>query len=94
MKIFILICVSFIGLNSISAHLIYSEDNVPKKTPSRSKSLDFEGDLIEGVNKRPLDSLNQVSEANKKRKRPHLYNKKSDYHLENAYKLKEMRHSQ
>lgn len=44
----------------------------------RSKALNFEDDVIEGINRKPLDSVNQISENNK-RKREHLYRKRSNF---------------
>ncbi len=61
---------------------------------SRSKVIDFEDELIEGVNKQPLDSLSQISEANRRRKKLHLYRKRVGFKGENAETLKELRLSQ
>lgn len=44
----------------------------------RSKSINFEDELIEGINRKPLDSFNQLSEQNKNKK-SHLYNKRSGF---------------
>jgi hypothetical protein len=93
MRLPILLWVSLVYVLIGSFSPAFSDSKPPQK-PTRSKNLDFEGDLIEGVNKRPLDSLNQVSEANRRKKRPHLYNKKTDYQTENSQKLKEMRYAQ
>jgi hypothetical protein len=74
-------------------HLLFSLERLAHpKEKSRSKSIDFDGDLIEGMNKRPLDSLNQISESDRKRKRPHLYHKKTHFRPENAKKINEMRY--
>lgn len=58
---------------------------------SRTKVIDFEGDLIEGVNKLPLDSVNQISEAEKNKHKPHLYQKRKSFGSENSQKLHELR---
>lgn len=60
----------------------------------RSKVIDFEDSLVEGVNKRPLDSLSQISDQMRKRKRPHLYRKRGGFRFENSESLSEMRFSQ
>lgn len=58
----------------------------------RQKVIDFEGDLVEGVNKRPLDSLSQISDANRKRKKSHLYRKRKGFRAETRETLREMRY--
>ncbi len=40
------------------------------------KQIDFEGDVVEGVNKQPLDSLNQISNGDNGGNRLHLYRRK------------------
>ncbi len=63
-----------------------------KHPPSdRANKLDFDDSLIEGVNKQPLDSLAQISDADKKRKRRHLYMKRSGYDSETKLLVKELK---
>lgn len=57
----------------------------------RQKVIDFEDQLVEGVNKQPLDSLNQISEKDKSKKRPHLYRKRASFKSETERVLQEMR---
>ncbi len=52
------------------------------KNPTRQKVIDFEDELVEGLNKRPLDSLSQISDRNKKRGKPHLYRKRVGFKTE------------
>src|SRR4051812_16922699 len=59
-----------------------------------SKKLDFEDGVVEGLNKRPLDSFEQLSEADKRSKIPHLYKKRTDFAAETAETLKQVRYSQ
>ncbi|MGK5086403.1 hypothetical protein WDW86_02500 [Bdellovibrionota bacterium FG-2] len=47
------------------------------------KVIDFDGELIEGINKQPLDSLNHVSQEQQRAKRKHLYRKRKSFHSEN-----------
>lgn len=61
---------------------------------SRSKVIDFEDELIEGVNKQPLDSLSQISEANRRRKKLHLYRKRAGFSSENTQTIRELRLTQ
>ena len=42
------------------------------------KSINFEDELIEGINRKPLDSFNQLSEQDRKKK-DHLYHKRSGF---------------
>lgn len=66
-----------------------------QKPKSRSqKVIDFEDDLVEGMNKKPYDSLNQVSEAKKKRKTSHLYHKRKGFRVEMTQTVRKMRYSQ
>lgn len=84
LKNLVLILAVFMG----SAICVYADDF------GRSKVIDFEDSLVEGVNKRPLDSLSQISDQMRKRKRPHLYRKRGGFRTENAESLSEMRFSQ
>ena len=60
----------------------------------RQKAIDFEDDLVEGMNKRPLDSLNQISERDKKHRKPHLYQKRIGFRDETSEILRELRYQQ
>ncbi len=61
---------------------------------SRGKVIDFEDETIEGLNKRPLDSLSQISEKNKKKKKPHLYRKRVSFRTETEETLQTARFTQ
>ena len=39
----------------------------------REKAIDFEDDVVEGLNKRPLDSLSQLNEGQRRKRKPHIY---------------------
>lgn len=60
----------------------------------RAKVIDFEDEVVEGINKRPLDSLSQLSEKNKKKKKPHLYRKRAGFKPETTESLGELRYIQ
>jgi hypothetical protein len=60
----------------------------------RSKVIDFEDEVVEGVNKRPLDSLSQISEKDKKRRKPHLYRKRAGFRAETREVVRELRYVQ
>ncbi|MBC7691521.1 MAG: hypothetical protein H7222_07105 [Methylotenera sp.] len=60
----------------------------------RQKVIDFEDEVVEGVNKRPLDSVSQLSERDRRRKKPHLYRKRHSFKSETAQTLSEIRYVQ
>lgn len=59
----------------------------------RHKSIEFEDELVEGMNKRPLDSVSQIGERERANGRPHLYRKRVGFRQENRNTLREMRYS-
>lgn len=61
---------------------------------SRQKVIDFDDEVVEGVNKRPLDSLSQISERDRKRRKPHLYRKRAGFRSEMAETLHQLRYVQ
>ncbi|OFZ23338.1 MAG: hypothetical protein A2X94_03825 [Bdellovibrionales bacterium GWB1_55_8] len=78
--------------------------NVPVKEPvatsmsgltssKRHKVIEFDDELVEGMNKRPLDSLSQISERERNGTRSHLYRKRAGFRQETQNTLKEMRYS-
>lgn len=48
----------------------------------RQRTIDFEDSIVEGMNKRPLDSLSQLSDKNGGKERPHLYRKRAGFRPE------------
>ncbi len=59
----------------ISMILISSTSHSQNK---RSKNINFEDELVEGINRKPLDSVNQLSELDANRKN-HLYRKRAGF---------------
>ena len=57
----------------------------------REKVIDFDDEVVEGVNKQPLDSLSQVSEAERRRRKPHLYRKRGGFRTETTETLRVLR---
>jgi len=57
---------------------------------SPSKVIDFEGDVVEGLHKRPLDSVSQISEDKKRLKGLHLYRKRKGFESETRSLLGEL----
>lgn len=64
------------------------------KERKSAKVIDFEDEVVEGMNRRPLDSLSQISERDKKRRKPHLYRKRAGFRTETANDLKLLRFAQ
>lgn len=60
----------------------------------RQKIIDFDDETIEGLNKRPLDSLSQISEKEKRRRRPHLYRKRGSFRSETSETLRVLKYTQ
>lgn len=77
---------------SLTAGALLSNSAYAEK--SHQKVIDFDGDVVEGVNKKPLDSLTQVSEKEKRRKKIHLYHKRRGFRTEIQETLREMRYAE
>jgi len=58
----------------------------------RQKVIDFEDEVVEGLNRRPLDSLSQISEKDKKRRKAHLYRKRVSFRSESMETLRTLRY--
>ena len=58
--------------------------------PQRSRKLDFEDKVVEGVNKKPLDSLNATHDGKGGPDRPHLYRKRVGFESKTGETLKEL----
>lgn len=56
--------------------------------------IDFEGDVVEGMNRRPLDSLSQISDGRDGSDKVHLYRKRSGFRSEIQETLKEIQFHQ
>jgi len=59
----------------------------------RSKSINFEDEVVEGINRKPLDAFNQLSEQNGRGKN-HLYHKRAGFADRDESLLTEMRLAQ
>lgn len=58
---------------------------------SRSRVIDFDSSVVEGINRRPYDSLNQVHDGRGRKDRPHLYRKRSGFTSDTRETLSELR---
>lgn len=59
----------------------------------RSRKLDFDDDYIETMNKRPLDSLTDLSEGERRRRNVHLYRKRAGFRSETAETIQQVRYN-
>lgn len=57
----------------------------------RSKVIDFDDEVVEGLNKKPLDSLSQISERDRKKHKPHLYRKRAGFRSETDETLRQIK---
>ena len=59
--------------------------------PKRAKVIDFENGVVESLTKRPLDSLSQISERDRNKRKIHLYRKRQGFRNETQETLTEVR---
>ncbi|MBI4925380.1 MAG: hypothetical protein HY843_05600 [Bdellovibrio sp.] len=71
--------------------LFASSFTLAQNKASLQKVIDFDDEVVEGMNKRPLDTLSQISEKNKNKKRPHLYRKRAGFRTEIQETLYELK---
>ena len=55
----------------------------------RSKVIDFEEATVEGMNRRPYDSLQALNEKDRAKRRSHLYRRRASFHSEVMESLRE-----
>lgn len=60
----------------------------------RQKVIDFEDTVVEGMNRQALDSVTQLSERERRKRRSHLYKKRESFRTESARISHEMRLTQ
>jgi hypothetical protein len=61
-------------------------ESAPKKDPGAEEaktSIDFDADVVEGMNRQPLDSLTQLSEGEGAGAKKHLYRRAKKFNEEN-----------
>lgn len=73
--------------------IIFSMMLIPALSEAQSKrstTLNFEDEMVEGINRKPLDSVNQISERNKNKKN-HLYKKRAGFADRDQILMNELR---
>lgn len=86
---------ALLGISSsilLSSFAFASDVKLDSETKSKTK-LDFDGAFVEGMNKRPLDSLMQISDADKRKRKAHLYHKRDSFKPETAETIQDMRYN-
>jgi hypothetical protein len=77
----------------LSLLVLLTASGADAKGDKRSKVIDFEDEVVEGMNKRPLDSLSTLGDGGKKRRKPHLYRKRVGFRTETQETLKALRYT-
>lgn len=80
--------IQFIKFSALLAIIGIASDT--RAQEARGKILSFDGDTVEGINKKPFDSLSALSEKERRRKKVHLYRKRAGFPAENETILHEM----
>jgi hypothetical protein len=57
----------------------------------RLKVIDFDDEVVEGMNKRPLDSVAEIHESDRHHPRAHLYRKRVGFRNETGQTLHDLR---
>ncbi len=70
--------------------VLFSMDVMAAEGTKRSKSLNFEDEMVEGINRKNLDSVNQISERDQ-RNLQHLYRKRATFWDRDQELMNEMR---
>lgn len=73
--------------------IIFSMMLIPALSQAQSKRstvLNFEDEMVEGINRKPLDSVNQIGEKNKNKKN-HLYRKRAGFADRDQILMNELR---
>lgn len=78
------IATAMVFLILTSPTLVFGKTESGPGASKRGRVIDFEDEVVEGLNRRPLDSLSQISERDKKRKKVHLYRKRGGFRPETA----------
>lgn len=66
------------------------KDSAGSAQGERQRNLDFEGDVVEGMNRQPLDSLTSLNEGNGDRSKGHIYRRKKKFKPENRELAREI----
>lgn len=81
------------AVGSLTLLGLFATSSAAGEKARRQKVIDFDDEVVEGLNKRPLDSLSQISERDKRRKRSHLYRKRGSFRSEIAETLRALRYT-
>jgi len=68
------LCLLFLGATSVRTSRVFADEGAKAK-----KTIDFEGEVVEGLNQEPLDAMNAISDKKERAKHSHLYLKRKDF---------------
>ncbi len=88
MKFILVVFMLFIATYGVTTGLAGTVES------KHAKVIDFDDEVIEGLNKKPWDSLSEIAEQDKRHRKPHLYLKRVGFRPEIAQNLKVLPHSQ
>lgn len=80
-------------MNRLFILILFTCSLATAQESKRSKSINFEDEVVEGINRKPLDAFNQLSEQNGRGKN-HLYHKRAGFADRDESLLTEMRLAQ
>jgi hypothetical protein len=81
---------SFFAIVTTAVLITLSFPQALGRESAHKKVIDFDDEVVEGLNKRPLDSLNQISDQQSRKQRPHLYRKRASFKYEIKETLKNL----
>lgn len=84
----VLILTLFVLLDLALPPIAHASQKSISKNSNRSRVIDFEDEVVEGMNRRPLDSLSQISEQERRRRKLHLYRKRAGFKSETSETLR------
>ncbi len=87
-RLFISVVLIGTAMTTWMCAVAFSDEGAPKK---RAKVIDFEDEVVEGMNKRPLDSLQQISDGDRRKRKPHLYRTRAGFRSETEETLRLIR---
>ncbi len=74
---------------TLAVLILTSSLTPPALAGSREKVIDFEDALVEGVNRKPYDSLQALSEKERRKRKSHLYHRRLSFQSEIEETLRE-----
>ena len=83
----------WIFLSAVGVMVVIGSPTLAGAADKRHKAIEFEDEVVEGMNKRPLDYVSEIAEKERNGARTHLYRKRVGFRQETQLTLREMRFS-